>query len=387
MQQGTRFEALDSWRGIAALLVALFHFDVHSNLTYLPLVRHSYLFVDFFFVLSGFVIAASYQTRLAQGFGLRHFMALRLARIYPLHLVLLLVFIPIDWAKDGMGPQLVQAIGSHVMLLQGVGVNDQNWLNFPTWSISAEMASYGTFAVVVALMGRSIWPWLLVLVSAPILLFAYSPFGIDATFDFGFVRALYGFAMGLVCHMVWQASPKLRIGLSSGWATLAELAVVAGIFSFISLYNTEQPITLLVPFVFAPAILIFAQQRGLISELLRLKPLLLLGMLSYSLYMIHAFVRAVSRACLMVLEKLTDWTLFQDLPLGSDGSIERLVWLDGSLWLGDLFQLVLVAITIGLSIFTYRFIEMPGQKLVRNWYKEWMLRKSLSRPPSLEAAE
>ncbi len=58
-----RFEALDGWRGICACLVVLFHFHGYSPLNTSGLIRNSYLFVDFFFVLSGFVIACNYSTR------------------------------------------------------------------------------------------------------------------------------------------------------------------------------------------------------------------------------------------------------------------------------------------------------------------------------------
>ena len=59
-----RFEALDGWRGVCASLVVLFHFHGHSPIYSAALVRDSYLFVDFFFVLSGFVIAWNYARRL-----------------------------------------------------------------------------------------------------------------------------------------------------------------------------------------------------------------------------------------------------------------------------------------------------------------------------------
>ena len=80
-----RFVALDSWRGIAALAVAFRHINgtapflngqFHGNLR---------LAVDFFFVLSGFVIAMSYGERLAQGFSFLRFMVLRWGRVWPLH--------------------------------------------------------------------------------------------------------------------------------------------------------------------------------------------------------------------------------------------------------------------------------------------------------------
>ena len=61
-----RFTALDGWRGICALLVALYHFHATSHVEQLGLVRNAYLFVDFFFVLSGFVITYAYADRLAR---------------------------------------------------------------------------------------------------------------------------------------------------------------------------------------------------------------------------------------------------------------------------------------------------------------------------------
>ena len=59
-----RFTALDSRRGIGALAVASSHFKSVSYIHSTALVRHSYLFVDFFFVLSGFVIAHAYLDKL-----------------------------------------------------------------------------------------------------------------------------------------------------------------------------------------------------------------------------------------------------------------------------------------------------------------------------------
>src|SRR3569832_1450988 len=76
------FRVLDSWRGIAALLVALFHLNLYSAIYPLDFVRNAYLFVDFFFVLSGFVITYSYGDRLKPpgdlgAFALRRFGRLR----------------------------------------------------------------------------------------------------------------------------------------------------------------------------------------------------------------------------------------------------------------------------------------------------------------------
>src|SRR5438045_8537170 len=94
-----RFVVLDSWRGIAACLVALFHLDAYSHLYDVPFLRNSWLFVDFFFVLSGFVIAANYQQRLLEGFGIGRFLLLRLGRLYPLPFAMLALVIAVELLK------------------------------------------------------------------------------------------------------------------------------------------------------------------------------------------------------------------------------------------------------------------------------------------------
>ena len=93
---GRRFAALDSLRGVAAIGVAAYHIHGSGLLFNSALVRSGWLWVDFFFVLSGFVIAASYGDRLAQGFAVRRFMLLRLGRIYPLHIAMLALYLGIE---------------------------------------------------------------------------------------------------------------------------------------------------------------------------------------------------------------------------------------------------------------------------------------------------
>src|ERR1700731_3903652 len=97
-----RFGVLDSWRGVAALLVALFHLNVYSAIYPLDFVRNGYLFVDFFFVLSGFVITYSYADRLKTLEDLGSFAIRRFGRLWPLHAVVLLAFVAAESAKGVM---------------------------------------------------------------------------------------------------------------------------------------------------------------------------------------------------------------------------------------------------------------------------------------------
>jgi peptidoglycan/LPS O-acetylase OafA/YrhL len=93
-----RFVVLDSWRGIAALLVVLFHGRYQSHIYAVPLIRHGWLAVDFFFVLSGFVISYAYGRRIATGRDLGVFLIRRTGRIWPLHVFMLAAFV-LPWAR------------------------------------------------------------------------------------------------------------------------------------------------------------------------------------------------------------------------------------------------------------------------------------------------
>ena len=91
-QRQQRFAVLDGWRGLCALLVALYHLNVVSPFLDNGLIRHAYLFVDFFFVLSGFVITHTYWGKLTDAGALGDFTVRRFARIWPLQAALLDAF-------------------------------------------------------------------------------------------------------------------------------------------------------------------------------------------------------------------------------------------------------------------------------------------------------
>jgi len=349
-------------------MVALFHFDVISHLSFLPLTRHAYLFVDFFFVLSGFVIASNYRSRLAEGFGIGRFLILRLGRIYPLHLVTLLLFIPIDAAKDGIGPNLLQAIVTNLLLLQGLGVNPQNWLNFASWSISAEFAAYVIFAAVVSRIGPAIWPWLLPIMAGPIVLATISPDGMNATYDYGLVRCLYGFALGVLSFDLRERFPVLRARLTTSGETLLETASFLLVIAYVSLAGGSVALQVASPLVFTLVVLVFAREAGAVSRKLTVPFMLVIGTLTYSIYMLHPLVRAVARAILMVVERLAHTDLFVSYALSSGHEPTKVMSMHGSLWLGDLLQVAMLLLTILLSVATYRLVEEPG----RNWVRRLM---------------
>jgi peptidoglycan/LPS O-acetylase OafA/YrhL len=379
-----RFEALDSWRGICACMVALFHFDVFSHLSLMPLVRNAYLFTDFFFVLSGFVIAANYRTRLTEGYSPYRFMFLRFGRIYPLHFVMLLLFIPIDIAKDGVTTNLFQAIITNIFLLHGLGLNPQNWLDFVSWSISAEFAAYIVFAVVLTTIGKTIWPWWLMAVAAPCILIMFSPNGMDATYDYGLVRCLFGFSLGVICFDLRNRFNWLRQPLASPRETLLEGASILLVIVYITIANRSVLLSVSSPLVFVLIVLVFAREGGAASRALTVPSMLFIGTLTYSIYMLHPLVRAVTRALAMVMDHILKTQTIVLYPLSYNQEATKIIWLNGSLWLGDLLEIAMVIATIGVAALAYRYIESPG----REWSRR-LSRQDLSKlqPSTIAASE
>ena len=80
---------LDSWRGICALGVAIFHLDLAGPGVLAAPIK-GYLFVDFFFVLSGFVISAAYGDRIIERGEFVRFILRRFGRVYPVHFAVLM---------------------------------------------------------------------------------------------------------------------------------------------------------------------------------------------------------------------------------------------------------------------------------------------------------
>jgi peptidoglycan/LPS O-acetylase OafA/YrhL len=366
----THFEALDSWRGICACLVVMFHFHGFSPIYTSALIRNSYLFVDFFFVLSGFVIAWNYSARLDSWQAVKRFLVLRWARVYPLHLFMLLCFVGWETAKlvyesthtSGItafsGETRAAAVLSNVFLLHSLHVHDSLTWNGPSWSISAEAWTYAIFALLLVSTGLRNWMLWVAAIAAPLLLFHLSTTGMDVTYDWGLLRCLFGFALGVACCRIYRHSPRLGSLQSAALTTGIECLVVAAIVWFVSLAGTGRW-SLLAPFVFAPAVLVFAAEAGWVGRLLRLAPLRWLGKLSYSIYLTHFFFVLQLP---VVVKHVLHRDLWRAMPLDNG----QYVWVYGNnAWQGTFFYLAILALTLAFSTLTFRWIETPGREWAR----------------------
>ena len=139
-----RYAVLDAYRYIAAAGVVLYHYEAHFG-PYMVHPTHVLerfnLFVDFFFVLSGFVLMHTYGARIASWVACVTFLRKRLARIYPLHGVLTLVFVGLGLATMVLGVETRDTSGvnpaaapAHLLLIHAWGIGLAPALNFQSWS-------------------------------------------------------------------------------------------------------------------------------------------------------------------------------------------------------------------------------------------------------------
>ncbi len=368
-----RFAALDSLRGICAVIVTLFHFRVTSHFFDVPLVRHGWLFVDFFFVLSGFVICHAYGRRLAQHeVSAKAFMVLRLGRVYPVHIAviaamvameMLLLTAPFAAISDRQafdGARSIPALLSNAMLLNSFGLHDHLTWNGPSWSIGAEVWTYAVFVALFVLGGRH--ARLLTMVAgglALMFLLAASPLYLNTTYQFGFVRSLMGFALGVAVQTIYTSGYRLG-------GSVAEAAICMICIAFVH-FMVAGPVTLFAPFLFAIAVWVVASEGGFVSRALRHRFLLWLGTISYSIYMVHAFVQA----------RIGDVIQLAGDNLGlrvSNGSVGEFPtsMIVATPWIGDLLTMTMLALVGLTAAASYRWIELPGREATRRWVKSRM---------------
>jgi hypothetical protein len=374
------FRVLDSWRGIAALLVAIFHLNILSAIYSLEFIRNSYLFVDFFFVLSGFVITHSYGDRLGTLDGVGTFALRRLGRLWPLHVVVLLALVIVEGARavsaargasfynpPFTGSTSLHSIVTNLLFGQSVGIEQQLTWNSPSWSIGAEFWTYLIFAA--ALFIGSTWlrrfrfateaVLAIVLIASIGILVSFARHGIDATYDLGLARCIYGFFIGHLTYRLWRAASHLefKTGLVEVWVLVAAVVYVSA--------AGHTAYTFVAPVVFGLVVFAFAFETGPVSALMLNRGNAWLGKISYSIYMWQAFIifNFVDRP-VSVLEKISghSFTTTESTSSALGGEAGKLIVLGGHV-LPIIATLLFLGFLIVVASISYYLIEMPGQAL------------------------
>ena len=349
-----RVTKLDGLRGIFSLAVIFYHYssyylpDFISNLFF---IRESYTFVDFFFVLSGFVIAYNYNT-LGTKKDLWLYLKKRFIRIYPLLFFTTIIFLIFEITANILFPKLVDTHESIQMsffktidtlfLTNSTPIfrNTGMGMNYPSWSISSEMISYVIFGVISIYFIKV--KKFLAIVFVVFLTFLFLIWKKYFFFlgDYGFIRGLVSFNFG---YFVWYFSQK-KIRLNNNLEYLIPIILLI-LLQQLNSYDGEfkQMFGLFtIPLFFGLSIFTLLKTNGFLSEFLDKKPLQFLGKVSYSLYLNHSLL-------IIIIPR----GFFKLLKIPQNTVTEILVFI------------VSIIIIIFYSNFTYKYIEIKGGKILR----------------------
>ena len=287
-----RIHKLDGLRGLFALFVVLFHFNINNAPAALVnnfFVRESYLFVDFFFILSGYVITLTYNEKINSPKSLGKFLLKRFIRLYPLLLFSTLMY----WyfVHPFLDKHNVTLALDTLLLTNSTPIlGSEIGMNYPSWSISSEMISYIVFGACSLIAIKNNKTILITAITIACFIFLVYQQNYFLTGSFGFLRGLACFNLGYLIYML--AKKEIRISNYFEW--LIPLAVIGLMYSLYnnSIKNTYAILTIqfLVPVVFALAIYTLLKADGPISKVLATATLQFLGKISYSVYLNQAFI-------------------------------------------------------------------------------------------------
>ena len=342
--------ALTGLRGIAALYVVIFHTNGHYRFPslVLPFIRHGYIAVDLFFILSGFVMAMTYSSLFEAGFTLKnfkHFILLRLARIYPLFALMTLItaaLIATILSDSYHFADLGKALLFNFTLTHVWGLS--NSIVPPSWSISTEWLAYLLFpiGIYVAMRAQRRYSLLGLIVSFGVLSliaygpvwiaksplnFRHGPLDIVSSFAVGTtLRCLASFYIGLVAYRFHKVLPARAAGV-----------LLVGVIVMLCYRGSD----LMLIAAFAALIMSLSHDTGPIARMLGQKAIYWLGAISYALYLIHDLVQKI------IFKALPVWGVGQDIP--------RIWW-----------AVISVAISLGLAALCHQYYEKPSRRIFRN---------------------
>jgi peptidoglycan/LPS O-acetylase OafA/YrhL len=356
----TRFRVLDSCRGLCAVAVMLFHMDAKTHFYALPLVRNGWVAVDFFFVLSGFVIASAYSRRLRTAMDAGRFALRRFGRLYPLHLAVLLVYVGVELGRlsilhvnDAFSANTsISSLFESLLLLQGFTPDHETW-NYPAWSISVELWTNCAFAILAVLFLRRLIACAIVIVVATgAFVTVGDQFALPASTEGAVLldaaRSIFGFFLGFIAFWLFDAMRSKGRMLFPG-AELLAIGIVAWVFGAADDFPAIVP-----SLAFFVAVLIFAFEAGPISRLLRHPAIIKLGTISYSVYLTHSVYLSTMEAVIRALAR--HFGLAASVIKNGE---DLLVF--GGPWAMDAAVVLSVGAALFGSTLTYRYIEQPAR--------------------------
>jgi peptidoglycan/LPS O-acetylase OafA/YrhL len=367
--------ALAGARAFPPLMVVMFHFsEGHHYSGVRPLdflATRGYLWVEFFFVLSGFILTHAYWARLPDLLGRAGYLAFlraRLIRLYPLHLfmllwILLMVVVLRLLAQQGgylsiFDAKYHQDVSVKGFVLSLLLVHAWNTMKTLTWNgvswfVSVEFALCLLFPLLLRLAEGTLWRGFAMIaagLSGLLALLFTSQHGLDITYHNGVLRGLCDFSIGIGMAVLFRRlKPRDRL---PAWVHSGLQLLLLVLLGYVVLHTGWSHTRLDIFTVLPLMALVFALafDRGILAWLLQMRLPQLLGNWSYAVYLGQ-----------------TAWLLFiryleQRFYPGPDAIVlgtrfSTLIW-----WLEPL-GLVIVCVLWGGVL--EHFVELPAARYLR----------------------
>jgi peptidoglycan/LPS O-acetylase OafA/YrhL len=285
-----RYASLDAMRGLAAFAVVVYHLDR-------PYAPSAYVAVDFFFVLSGFVIARAYGEKLASGMSVLAFMKARYLRLYPLFLLgslFGLVQLLAHWRSSGVGvSDLLASIASTVLMLPSPSFLTRSatdlWplypLNGPAWSLFWELIANVIFAFVLFKLKTRSLVFLailsLIILITSVVMHRTLDLGWEwRSVDGGLARVLFSFIVGMIIYRIRRFH-----GIGRTFNTFFAIVPIAVLCGMLLVPTSSLKFAMVFCVFLSPLIVLFGTMLEIPPRFQRAG--VFLGYLSYPIYMCH----------------------------------------------------------------------------------------------------
>ena len=360
--------ALTSLRFFAAMAIIAFHFSI-NNATMIPvflyaIIKHGNMAVNFFFVLSGFVLAYTYLDKPVEP---RRFWLARFARVYPVYLLALLLSLPAYFTTIDLesGSDFVAALTTlftELTLLQAWLPIHGCGINCPGWSISAEAFFYALFPFVGVYLARlrtrplflvTLGVWVIAIAINTPLWLTYAAMSdgemkrlVGDFIAFNPLLNLSAFIVGIATGLIFLRQSHTTNNTLSHRVTALEIGAL--LLALVVIAYSGIPHALLRTGIASPlfAVIIYALAlgRGGIAKLLSHPLLLILGEASYAIYILQV--------------PLSYWTrqLIAATPLQEFSAIA--------------YPALYLPIIIGFSIGSFFWLEKPLRRKILAFFQQ-----------------
>ncbi|MBL6853120.1 MAG: acyltransferase [Alphaproteobacteria bacterium] len=371
-------KALAGARAIPPLILVLYHYcEGHHYRNFKPfdlLIGHGYMWVEFFFALSGFILTYVYGARVIEffrGHAYKDFLVARLARLYPLHIAMLLWILVVmlllnSFAHATGGVSIYEAKYHPVVTWQTFIANIflvQAWNIFPylswngaSWFVSVEFLLCLLFPVYL-LLARGGWASAIGLIAAGIAglwyLSATGKHGLDITFHNGIFRGMSAFAAGVGMCVLYQKTRAVADQMPEIAISIMQLIVLVwmGFGTFDNGWShTPRDIYTVLPMLWLVYVLSF--DRGFAARFMQLPILQKLGEWSFAIYIGQTVWLQLIR--------------FFESGYPADDTLIFGIRFGDLIWWPEPFALLLVCVVWGWFLCTT--IELPANRAIRRYF-------------------